>query len=477
MVGHQVPLPPDPGASSPPWPEPGDAGVLSDDAMPVDQQLNVQPMPKFRSVRGRVIIIEPVGTEEIKRKFIGKSLAVAKLLNDSSFSNAIIEDVNVNFRNVTISVQVQNENFILNLLEIKFLGIQPIKCYQPNSHWETKGVISGIGTEVTEEEIITAVNEQNEARVSQAIRLNTGKEKRPSVSIKLIFVEGVKKLPENIKIGYQRFPVREFKERLLQCFKCQRFGHSSKRCGAIEKCVFCAGNHRVSECPKQELKCANCEGKHTSSYSKCPRLVEAKIVNEIRVEHKLTYREAILRHKTNVSATAPNPPVVVQDTNWPLLPQVNRQDFNNNNERQPVLEVHTPEHGQLVQKEKQNSLDTEQLCAFIIEMLQALIGRSKEESGQTQGEIVTSVTKKVFGNKVDTEKIIKILREGQNQKRSRTDSEKSETSQTKDDNLETTDSQAIVEATEHQESVTSGKTKKKKKKLNQTKQETWRTKS
>jgi hypothetical protein len=463
---HQVPLPPEPGsASGSSWSDPDETGVLSDGAQPVEHPVDNQGIANFQSAMGRIVIIEPVGTEEVKRKFIGKSLAMVKLLNESPFANAGIEDVKVNFRNVTISVQVQNKNSIVKLLEIKSLGTQPVKCTQPTSHWEVKGVISGIGLDVTEEEIIEAVNEQN-IKIARAIRLNIGKEKTPSLSIKLIFVEGVKVVPDHIRIGYQRFSVRAFTEKLLQCFKCQGFGHSSKRCGAREKCVYCAGNHRLSECPKEQIKCANCDGTHTSSYSKCPRLVEAKEVNDIRVGHKLTFREAVLRHRTSGPATDAARPA--QGATRPVIPQVNRHtDANNNAERRYIPETLTMAQASSANETK-NCLDKEELCAFIIEMLQALMRNTKEESSQTQGEIVTSVTKKVFGSSVDTEKIIAILKKGQKQKRSRTDSERSDPEQMVDEHCDNTDHQSQG-IDENQESRQGVKAKKKKKKQNQSK--------
>jgi hypothetical protein len=97
-----VPLPPEPGAISPSWADPDDPGVLSDGTMPVYQQRNDPVLDTFQSSMGRIIIVEPVGTEEVKRKFIGKSLTMVKLLNESHFVNAGIEDVKVNFRNITV---------------------------------------------------------------------------------------------------------------------------------------------------------------------------------------------------------------------------------------------------------------------------------------------------------------------------------------------------------------------------------------
>lgn len=48
--------------------------------------------------------------------------------------------------------------------------------------------------------------------------------------------------------------------RTLQCFKCQRFGHTSRDCNQLDRCKFCAENHESIKCKKKtELPiCANC---------------------------------------------------------------------------------------------------------------------------------------------------------------------------------------------------------------------------
>lgn len=56
-----------------------------------------------------------------------------------------------------------------------------------------------------------------------------------------------------------------------QCFKCQRFGHSSQQCEAQEDvCRRCAGPHRAADCTAQQPRCANCAGKHPASSLSCP---------------------------------------------------------------------------------------------------------------------------------------------------------------------------------------------------------------
>ena len=77
------------------------------------------------------------------------------------------------------------------------------------------------------------------------------------------------------------------KYHVLQCFKCQGFGHKSGECREEQICVKCSQNHRIQQCPNEDMKCVNCfngnlqETEHWANYVKCPKYVEqvAKIRN------------------------------------------------------------------------------------------------------------------------------------------------------------------------------------------------------
>ena len=61
---------------------------------------------------------------------------------------------------------------------------------------------------------------------------------------------------------------------IVQCYKCQCFGHISKNCHKNVKCVLCAENHVLNDCPfkskdNQQLKCANCGENHSAGSREC----------------------------------------------------------------------------------------------------------------------------------------------------------------------------------------------------------------
>jgi len=65
---------------------------------------------------------------------------------------------------------------------------------------------------------------------------------------------------------------------LLQCKRCQRFGHTQRNCGYAPRCVACGGSHRSGGCstPREQPQCCGCGGNHTANYRGCVKWKEAK---------------------------------------------------------------------------------------------------------------------------------------------------------------------------------------------------------
>lgn len=88
-------------------------------------------------------------------------------------------------------------------------------------------------------------------------------------------VTGLQSLKINIE-GY-----RSQGRDVRQCFKCQRYGHSSVHCYAKPRCVKCPGDHDTKECKKKDGEppfCVNCNTHgHPANYRGCQ--THQKIIN------------------------------------------------------------------------------------------------------------------------------------------------------------------------------------------------------
>lgn len=82
---------------------------------------------------------------------------------------------------------------------------------------------------------------------------------------------------------------------LLQCYKCQRFEHAvGSSCGK-RRCAKCGEEHEIKECTAAAPTCCNCAGDHMVGYRECEHFIQARRVQRVRDQHKVTHAEAVER--------------------------------------------------------------------------------------------------------------------------------------------------------------------------------------
>lgn len=70
---------------------------------------------------------------------------------------------------------------------------------------------------------------------------------------------------------------------IVQCFRCQQFGHTKSYCRKPYSCVKCGLEHPTNECTKSSStppQCVHCLGNHTANYRGC--IVYQKLVTKRR---------------------------------------------------------------------------------------------------------------------------------------------------------------------------------------------------
>jgi len=163
-----------------------------------------------------------------------------------------------------------------------------VTSHIPGAASKVRGVISGIPTSVSIEEIMESLEDYD---VCEAKRLTKGKDKIESLSILLGFK---KELPSRVQMGYMSYSVREYIPPPLRCFNCQRYGHAASQCRGKIRCAKCGGEHKYGECEQDAvLKCCNCGGNHSAAYGGCEKHKEAKEVQKCKMIHKVSYAEAV----------------------------------------------------------------------------------------------------------------------------------------------------------------------------------------
>lgn len=109
-------------------------------------------------------------------------------------------------------------------------------------------------------ESIISLNELNECTLSDFKVITTLKLKSLQKHVVVEVTPKIrKKLLEKgfLWIGWKKCAVVDHLN-VVQCFKCQKFGHYEKDCKNIQLCVKCSGTHSLKACDKEDRACVNC---------------------------------------------------------------------------------------------------------------------------------------------------------------------------------------------------------------------------
>ena len=136
--------------------------------------------------------------------------------------------------------------------------------------------ILNLPTCITNQEIQDQLQE-NLLSPKDIYRFNKKGTQEPSRNVKVTFGSRIEKdnfIATGFAIYSQHFKVVENKPlpTVLQCYKCQKFGHNFFECKEdASTCLRCGGDHRLTACTnqKEQAKCANCNGDHAANYKGC----------------------------------------------------------------------------------------------------------------------------------------------------------------------------------------------------------------
>jgi len=240
-----------------------------------------------------VVIIEPL--PECSNEFFKNPLKTFRILQSTLLNKENVIECTRNIKKKIQVFKLRDESHLNEILKLENIGHFRVKCYQPFSQRIKIGLIGPIELEISEEEMLELLLEnENEVPVYKVERLVLGKKenKRVTKTMKLFFE--ATELPEEIIFLYENFKVSPYIDKPWQCYNCQKFGHNANNCPNKTKCVICSGLHKFQDCPnKENKKCANCGGSHTASFGGCQKMKQQVEVQKIKVKNDISYREAV----------------------------------------------------------------------------------------------------------------------------------------------------------------------------------------
>ncbi|XP_055928215.1 uncharacterized protein LOC129959418 [Argiope bruennichi] len=141
-------------------------------------------------------------------------------------------------RSGDLLVEMSSRQQSNKILKLKSFGPIPVSITPRGSMIPSKGVITcGELFNVTLEKITEKLKNQG---VTHVRRIAIQRDGQLLNTKHLILTFNSPKLPDLIKAGYMKLPVRPYISYPLRCFKCHRFGHSKSNCRRTLTCARCA---------------------------------------------------------------------------------------------------------------------------------------------------------------------------------------------------------------------------------------------
>lgn len=146
--------------------------------------------------------------------------------------------------------------------------------FTPKGEKQHAYVVYNLNTDYTEAEIKEELIRQYKLEVEKVLKLK--KTKTPIYMVTMNQKTSIQELNSECSLLHYtkiRWAKYNSKKAIIQCKRCQEWGHATSNCRAKPRCVKCPGNHLTSECQLQErdqVKCCNCGGKHPASSEECP---------------------------------------------------------------------------------------------------------------------------------------------------------------------------------------------------------------
>jgi hypothetical protein len=201
----------------------------------------------------------------------------------------------------TVKIECHQESDALALKQVKWNELEQAKLVVPQYSYIAHGVPKDAvsfqpGTD--QGEMIANIERKNGIKVTRIEPLMK-KPKNPTApthSVVLFseawedadkIIEGCLKLNNGRIVHAERYMPEC---RLVQCYKCQGFGHKAKWCKGVVKCGKCGEQHETRQHSGEKVQCANCNGPHHAWHHEClNRAGELKRLEQLRATIPSTY--------------------------------------------------------------------------------------------------------------------------------------------------------------------------------------------
>lgn len=236
------------------------------------QNTIVSVVPSLHSL---TVILKPTDSTKLVKKL--NPIKLSQYL-ESIAPDGVIE-IRPNQRLNLLALDTRNRESTKALLGVTSICGIPVQAYQPRCLDTAVGVIRGLPSDMSDDEILDAT--RGSAQAVKARRLGT------SEVVQIVFQTST--LPEHVCVGYTRYRVLPYIEKPRQCTNCNRFGHISSTCLMPLRCVRCGKAHNREACTADQPRCPNCKKQHESTSRRCPSFQAEEAISVYRSTHHVSY--------------------------------------------------------------------------------------------------------------------------------------------------------------------------------------------
>lgn len=249
------------------------------------------------------------------------------------------------------------------LINNKQLDSENLRAFIPNHLVERKGLIRSVDTRFDENYI--KENIQSSSPVNYVRRLNRkisidGSDKWIPRQLVIISFEG-NILPTYVVINSVQFTVEPFISKVVQCYKCLKYGHVSNQCRSTKTLCTKCGKEKLDEhnCESDDTYCIFCKNNsHNSTSKNCPNYENQKKIKVQMSLNNIPYLDAKNMMDNSFSSIVSNNRfnILENEQEFPPLPKINSQSIPKFSLSQPTTSSRNYQHNSLTRAPKKRKI-------------------------------------------------------------------------------------------------------------------------